>query len=436
MKSHFSRILAAISAVLLSFALIWGVSIRSFAKNAPKHITIIYTNDTLGTLEPCGCHGANSGGTPRRATYIKKVLNENPNAIIVESGNLAFAVNPAQPTAQLEAVAKSLKACNYTAVGVGPTDLQQFGNKFYEVMKKAGVTVVQVDNEQRSDVEPFLIKDVDGVRVGIVSFGAVQADKRNEETLADKRAEALKKVRAQCDILVLLDQGKVATDEWLEKTAPGLGAPDVLIGGCTRTDITDAKSVGETLVVPTSVQGKYVGRIDIEIDGENRKMSFYRQYIDPALQEDAEVAKIVRDYTISQSVQPNNPAVVTGVTAEVYYPYTSCAMCHPNEVEQWKGTRHSGALKTLLAKQKAIPDCLPCHSNMYKTQKRIAIGPDATGGIECMACHANVLPHGEENKKKSDTEYIKKQCANCHTAEKSPGFDINTAYEKVRHDRK
>jgi 2',3'-cyclic-nucleotide 2'-phosphodiesterase (5'-nucleotidase family) len=423
------------SAILFCFALIWGASRVILAKTTPKQITIIYTNDTLGTLQPCGCHGANSGGTPRRATYIKKVISENPNTIVVESGNLAFAVNPAEPTAQLEAVAQSLKAIGYTAVGVGPTDVFEFHKKYYEVMNRIGIPVVQVDGEEHPGAQPYIIKDLGGVKVGIVSFGAVPFDKRDSFVLTKKRYRTLSEVRSKCDVLVLLDQGKVATDEWLEKDAPRIGIPDIVVGGSSRTNLVEPKWIGKTMVVPTSVQGKYVGRVDVEIDGDNKKLSFYRQYIDPTTQEDPEVTKIVYDYVRSQAVRMNTVEIAPVNVVEPYFSYQSCSACHPNEVAHWKGTRHAGALRTLLAQQKAIPDCLPCHSDMYKRQRRLVVNAEQTGGVECIACHANVAPHRSEGKK-SDIGPTKQQCAKCHTKEKSPGFDVETACEKIRHSSK
>lgn len=48
------RILCVLSAILFSVALLSGASQLLSAKAAPKRITILYTNDTLGTIEPCG----------------------------------------------------------------------------------------------------------------------------------------------------------------------------------------------------------------------------------------------------------------------------------------------------------------------------------------------------------------------------------------------
>lgn len=424
------KFLTGVSVVVFTLAILWTAGRMIYAKTAPKRITIICTNDTLGTLQPCGCHGANSGGLPRRAKFIKHLISQNPNTIVVESGDLAFNVNPAEPTAQLEAVGKCLKLIGYAAVGVGPTDIQQFGEKYYDVMKRLDLPVVHSDSTDHSGTLPYIIREVGGVKVGIVSFGAVPPSKRDDFELTKARYRELGEARAKCDVLVLLDQGNVATDDWLNRNACHLGSPDIVVGGLNKVNLTDAKMVGTTMIVPTSTQGKYVNCINVDIDGDQKKVSFSRTQIDKSTDEDPEVPKVVRDYYDSQAVKPGANA---NATAEPYYGYKDCATCHPDEVEQWKSTRHAGALKTLLSQHKCIPDCLPCHSDMYRKQSGLAILGDQTGSVECAACHADVLPHGINNKKKGDTETIKTQCAKCHTSEKSPGFSIQDAYEKVRH---
>ncbi len=43
---------AVVCSVALIVGLVWALAIN--AGEAPKHVRIIYTNDTLGYLEPCG----------------------------------------------------------------------------------------------------------------------------------------------------------------------------------------------------------------------------------------------------------------------------------------------------------------------------------------------------------------------------------------------
>ena len=49
-----ARVLVRMCVVILSLAIICGASKLIIAKETIKRITIITSNDTLGSLEPCG----------------------------------------------------------------------------------------------------------------------------------------------------------------------------------------------------------------------------------------------------------------------------------------------------------------------------------------------------------------------------------------------
>jgi len=48
------RILAGLFASVLAVALLWATGTLILASERPRRITIIYTAETLGALEPCG----------------------------------------------------------------------------------------------------------------------------------------------------------------------------------------------------------------------------------------------------------------------------------------------------------------------------------------------------------------------------------------------
>lgn len=393
------------------------------AKSEGKKITIIYTNDTCGVLEPCGCGGRNTGGLSRRATVIRNIQAENPNCLIVESGNLAYPVNPSQPTAQLDAVADSLKSIGYTAVGVGEIDTK-FGDKYFEILAEKGISVVHAGQLKQDVASPYIIKVIDGIKVGIVSFGYVPPEKYTPD-IRKAQCESFQEARKESNVLILLDQANVATDEWLGDNKAALGYPDIVVGGISRMPLTEPRWVEQTMIAPTSSQGTYVGRIDIEIDEDKMIMTFSRTLIDPRVPVDPDIRKIVKAYEKSQKVSFGGKSY----ELQPYYSYQTCVPCHTEEYKQWSETRHGKALATLLDAERAIPDCLPCHSDMYKRQNRIVETRDKVGGVECIACHIDVLPHKVNYVKKGDTSIIKAKCQECHAKERSPDFDLDSYYD-------
>jgi len=355
---------------------------------------------------------------------------------VVESGDVAYLMGGSKPTAQLEAVADAFKLMHYTAVGVGPIDIR-FGETYYKTFKDRGIPVVHVDVTEHDGVQPYLIKDIAGVKVGIVSFGAVPPDRKDDFDLLKRRYQVFAEARRNCDVLILLDQGSVATDDWLERNANRFGSPDIVVGGGTRILMQAPKQIGQTMVVPTSTQGMYVGRVDVEIVGTEKKMTYARVEMERTINDEPDVLAMVNAYMEQQRSawgRSAAPAVVTA--AEAFSSYQSCIPCHRSQYEQWKTTRHAAALRTLMDQNKAIPDCLPCHSEAFKRTARIAVNPDQLGGVECASCHSNVLPHGADFRKRGDTGAIRAQCPECHTKDRSPDFDPITAYEAVKHTGK
>lgn len=154
-----------------------------------------------------------------------------------------------------------------------------------------------------------------------------------------------------------------------------------------------------------------------------------------------------------------------------------CAMCHKkedkgNQFGKWEAAAHSKAYETLAtAESKAVGaklgidnpqasgKCLKCHSTAYYFTEDIQTTEVAVeNGVSCQSCHGP----GADYKKKSIMESLEesiangmvhpakeKSCTLCHN-ETSPtwkpdrytlpsgektGFDVNQAYEKIKHER-
>ncbi len=358
----------------------------------------------------------------------------------MESGNLAYPNMTNTQTGQLEVVIDALKAMGYSAVGVGPTDLR-FGDSFYKVMNDKSMPVVNLGAPEAAGAKPFIIRDLSGVKVGVVSFGTLPDGAIDDYKLLKERYEVYAEARQKSDVLIVLDQGKVASDAWIEKITKRYGAPDIILGGTGNMILVEPKMVGETMIVPTSVQGNAIAQVDIEINGATKKKTYKRVGIDESCPEDADVLKMVKDFqaprivNISPGSTPGPITTETHVSTpkEGYYSYQTCMSCHKAEYDQWKTTKHATALTTLEKQNKTLPECLPCHSEMYRRIERSVKGTDGLGGVECMSCHADVLPHGAGHKAKHETKGIREACKDCHTPEHSPHFVPNVYLGMVKH---
>ena len=169
------------------------------------------------------------------------------------------------------------------------------------------------------------------------------------------------------------------------------------------------------------------------------------------------------------TVQTGDPAKLISVK--------KCAMCHKkedkgNQYGKWQSMGHAKAFEILgteeakavgaklgIADPQSSGQCLKCHSTAYYfTEEMQTEEVKLENGVSCQSCHGP----GADYKKKSIMESLEesiangmvypakeKSCTLCHndtgptwdpnryttaSGEKT-GFDVNQAYEKIKHER-
>lgn len=255
-------------------------------------IRIIYSNDTIGYLEPCGCGGLNQGGLARRATVVARLVNENPNTLLVDSGNLSDKPD------KLPVMARIMADMHYDAVGIGEADFG-FADDYFKTVAAFGLKIVETGHAADSDsVIPYYVKKIGGINVGVVSFGKATADSKPKQPgLMQPFCAAYQQARKQSHLLILLDQGGIATKEWIEEEAAKLGEPDIVIGGILNSVIPREQVIGKTHIVPTSVQGKLIGVIDVSfLQGQPQSLAARLVPVDREIPEDETVKKQIVDF--------------------------------------------------------------------------------------------------------------------------------------------
>jgi hypothetical protein len=349
----------------------------------------------------------------------------------VDSGNIS------DSPAKLDIIMSVMSELKYDAVGLGMTDLTM-GPAFYEKAAANKLALLDASPLANKQTVPYVVKDIDGVRVGVISFSALPRDATiNEYDLRKARFVTYKEVRSKCDVLVVLDQGGVTTNDWIERNAPRLGAPDIVIPGQWR-QVSEEQVVGRTHIMPPHFQAKQLGVIDVEFaPGQPLKVTMTTVPLDEKFAEDQQVAQRVGQGVLATNVQPQPLTYVQSTNRPDVRPYYSpllCKACHQKQYEDWVQTKHAIALKTLVDNKNATPDCLPCHSELYRTVNRYILTQNQYAGVECATCHANTLPHGLERKDMAvHVKVDPKLCITCHTKDRSPTYDEKTYFPKVVH---
>ena len=151
-----------------------------------------------------------------------------------------------------------------------------------------------------------------------------------------------------------------------------------------------------------------------------------KEFMDKLNPQSTPQSKVVARPSVAPSLPPQS--------AKPYHSSEICKSCHLKQYEDWAGSAHAQATVKLAAANRAIPECLTCHSERYRRTIDATVASTDAHGVECATCHIDSLPHGME--RRTVTTRVKvdpKACLQCHTREWSPNYDEKTYLPRVAH---
>ncbi|MBT8495940.1 MAG: hypothetical protein KJO07_23045 [Deltaproteobacteria bacterium] len=238
-------------------------------------LTIFFTGELKGTIEPCGCTTDPLGDLARTTRLIESTRKGGP-VLHIDAGSLLYTHNPIPPDlARQEKLKADLlvdvfeKRLNPAAIGLGPFDLSK-GPKGVRLTRMAA----NVPASTGVPLEPPKVVESGGVKVGlfgVVSPAAVQpfgVEAKPPGPAASKAAAELRKSGA--DLVVGIAHMTKAEARTLARELKGV---DVLVVGQKLPDKAERVSVapdrvGDTWLVMPADRGQVVTRLDITMRGE------------------------------------------------------------------------------------------------------------------------------------------------------------------------
>lgn len=157
------------------------VLISSVGFAADKTITILQTSDIHGNIYPWSYKIGESDddvGLAKVNSVVKKVKEENPNALLVDSGDIIQGTTLTNIFKDRKDVVnpmmKTMNYMEYDAMVLGNHEFN-FGLPILErIMGQADFPVLSANTKYKSDgsdyMKPYVIKEVDGVKVGILGL--------------------------------------------------------------------------------------------------------------------------------------------------------------------------------------------------------------------------------------------------------------------------
>jgi predicted CXXCH cytochrome family protein len=344
-------------------------------------------------------------------------------------------------------IVDSLNSMGYDAANVGWMDLLLPGEMLAGAASQAAFPFLSAnlrDASGNAPFEPYLIKEFDGLRVGVIGLvshkehAGVKGRQSPYRVLdpVETAGTLVKKLGNSCDIIVALTSLGLEDDRRLARSVEGI---DVILGGLSKKVMYQAEVEGETIILQAGSRGMRMGTLEIEISpgkggswvlrkaavGDEAKtyawspVSLSKGIKDhPGITARLEEYRdVLKEEEIARKVSPPPGSSSRYAGAE------QCRTCHPREGKQWDATSHARAFKTLLKKgQDGNPDCLGCHVTAFRENGGYRPGsedPDLAA-VQCEACHGAGRSH--KSRGMIDLRVPVAICRGCHNTENSPTF--------------
>jgi len=249
-------------------------------------VTILHINDTHGHAWVFSeWRNPNIGGFSVIATIVeevrKEVESQGGHVIFLHAGDL----NTGVPESDLQDAIPDIVALNMIgldAMAVGNHEFDNPREVLLKQMKYADFPFLSaniVDSEGKPFFTPYIIKDFGDVKVAIYGLTTEETEILEPLYLGDLKflnaIEVSKKLvpafRKKADVVIALvhlgwgmkHPGNYTTSGQLAMNVEGI---DVIIDGHSHTKMEKAEIVNGTIVVQAWEFGKYVGRLDLDIE--------------------------------------------------------------------------------------------------------------------------------------------------------------------------
>ncbi|MBI1926267.1 hypothetical protein HYR99_18715 [Candidatus Poribacteria bacterium] len=410
-------------------------------------ITILYTGNTQGYLEPCGCYLGQSGGVVRRATLIERIRQENPPGLLVLDAGEIFDGYTLLDRLRVQTYLKAMELTQYDALAVSAKEFG-FGETFLEQQAsqiKISFLLTNATKGAESSLVPYLIKEVEGKRILIFGLSSHwEADETDNVTFVDPVVaveQLLSQMKDRVDLIVILSNLEKEENRMLARYIHRI---DLIISNRESAQEGQAERVDKTLIVYSATKGITLGKLDLTLDQEGKILHYHPDMIpmDETVPDHAPTRQLLEKFYTSvatdTTLQGATKKLFANETLELdksngYVGAEACTKCHASEYQQWKTTYHAAAYNTLLKLQKHFyPDCVTCHVTGFGYQTGFAttkLSQDLAN-IQCETCHGPGLHHLLDPRKETIRGKVEEKiCLECHNQEHAPGF--NERYKDV-----
>ena len=274
-----------------------GASLSSCTADAPKHLTILHTNDVHSHIDAFPRDHSlypNLGGLARRASLVENIRQQNPNTLLFDAGDI-FQGTPYFNFYGGELEFKLMSKLGYAAATLGNHDVDNGIEGLFAQLPHAKFKLLSANYDfthtlMDGYVKPYEIYTLNGLKVGVYGLGIdpnglIEKKLYGEMKYLDPYEMAIDtethlKNNEHCDLIICLSHiGYAYSNENRPSDlllAEKISYTDLIIGGHTHTflekpTIVPNKLGHNILVNQVGCFGINLGRIDFYFDRQKNK---------------------------------------------------------------------------------------------------------------------------------------------------------------------
>jgi len=418
---------------------------KVFADDIP--LTVIYSGNLDGELEPCGCsEQGNLGGIKRRTTMLDQIRNQDPNVVVISSGGLITSegVNDYLKSVY---IFKAFAQLNYDAIAVQWKDLS-FGANMATADRLSWVASNWIGSDfaksslihrriNNQDIVMQFFSWLDPENSPVRQMPGAKPLTRENFALLNENLTQAKQSKRLIILAVSLPLDAIG-----DKI--NLANVDILIVKSGYEVYDQPMMQGTTLVLKPGSRGMRLGKLELVLSENNTIKQWSHATIDmPTTVKDAPRMqrwykeyndKVKQDYLKRVAIRKQRESGNSPYVGE-----EQCKVCHAAQYQTWQASEHAKAYEDLENVQKSFdPECLACHT----------VGFNQPGGfvdftitshlssVQCENCHGAAKQHVQSAGKQPVANHDwprDKMCAQCHIQKHSPGFILDQYWPKIAH---
>ena len=227
---------------------------------------ILHTNNTNGALENCYCPVRPFGSVEKRSIYFSDFLKENPNTLILDSGDI-FTMTHQSLKDSLMAEAYNL--LSYDAILLGDQELTMDSSSLAQLTSQMETNIIATNIAYPGVLKSHIVVK-NKLRIAILGIVDPYALKYYPKEIKDKiiltdpvkavKAE-MKKLKRKADIFILMTHQGADLDYVIAEKIKGL---DVIIGAHSQSALEKPEVVNGALITQAGKEGYYIGVIELQ----------------------------------------------------------------------------------------------------------------------------------------------------------------------------